>query len=70
MKSELDAAVAALNAIQAVPFDFAIASAYGSPERQNVLKAIQAVKATAPTIVEIWEKLGVEFKLEEPSEEL
>jgi putative iron-regulated protein len=70
MKSELDAAATALNAIQSVPFDFAIAAADGSPERENVLKAIKAVKATASTIVAIGQKLGVEFQLEKPSEEL
>ena len=70
MKSELDAGVAALTALQSVPFDFAIASADGSPERENVLKAIQAIKKTSATIVTIGQTLGVEFKLEEPSEEL
>ncbi|MBX3199013.1 MAG: iron-regulated protein [Labilithrix sp.] len=70
MKSELDAALAAVTALQSAPFDFAIAAADGTPERDNVLKAIQAIRATAPTIVTIGEKLGVEFKLEEPSEEL
>ena len=59
MKSELDAALAAVNALQAVPF-----------ERDNVLKAIQAIRKTAPTIIQIGQKLGVEFKLEEPSETL
>jgi putative iron-regulated protein len=70
MKSELDAAVAALDAIQSVPFDLAIAAADGTPERDNVLKAIQAIKKTATTVVTIGQKLGVEFKLEEPSEPL
>lgn len=70
MKSELDAAVAALNALQSVPFDFAIDAEDGTPERANVLTAIQAVRKTAPTILQIGQKLGVEFKLEEPSETL
>lgn len=70
IKGELDAAVAALNAMQSVPFDFAIAAPDGSRERDNVLKAIQAIKATATTIVTIGEKLGVQFTLEEPSEQL
>ena len=70
MKSELDAALAAVNALQAVPFDFAIDAADGTPERDNVLKAIQAIRKTAPTIIQIGQKLGVEFKLEEPSETL
>jgi putative iron-regulated protein len=70
MKSELDAAVAALTAMQSVPFDSAIASPDGSPERENVLKAIQAIKKITPTIITIGQKLGVEFKLEEPSAQL
>ena len=70
MKSELDAALAAVNALQAAPFDFAIDAADGTPERDNVLKAIQAIRKTAPTIIQIGQKLGVEFKLEEPSETL
>ncbi|MDF2694958.1 MAG: Iron-regulated protein precursor [Labilithrix sp.] len=70
MQKELSDAVTALNAMQSVPFDYAIMAADGSPERANVLKAIQAIKATAPTIVKIGEKLGVEFQLEQPSEEL
>jgi len=70
MKSELDAAIAALNKMQAAPFDYAISAADGSPERTAVLEAIQAIKRTAPTIIAIGQKLGVEFKLEEPSEEL
>ena len=70
MKSELDEAAAAVNALQSVPFDYAIVSADGTAERQNVLKAIQAIKKTASTIVQIGQVLGVEFKLEEPSEDL
>ncbi len=70
MKSELDAAVTALNKMQAAPFDYSIAAADGSPERAAVLEAIQAIRKTAPTIITIGQKLGVEFKLEEPSEEL
>lgn len=70
MKSELEAAVAAVTKMQAAPFDFSIAAADGSPERTNVLEAIQAIKKTAPTILAIGQKLGIEFKLEEPSEEL
>ena len=70
MKSELDAAVAALNEMQAAPFDYSISAPDGSPERTAVLEAIQAIKKTAPTIIAIGQKLGVEFKLEEPSEEL
>lgn len=70
MKRELDAALAAVNALQSVPFDFAIDAADGTPERDNVLEAIQAIRKTAPTIIQIGQKLGVEFKLEEPSETL
>lgn len=70
MKSELEAAVTAAKKMEAVPFDFAIAAADGSPERTAVLETIQAIKKTAPTIITIGQKLGVTFKLEEPSEEL
>jgi putative iron-regulated protein len=70
LKTDLAAAVAALTAMESVPFDFAIAAADGSPERDNVLKAIQAIKAVTPSIVEVGQKLGVTFQLEEPSEQL
>jgi putative iron-regulated protein len=68
MKADLDAAAAALQAMQSTPFDTAIASADESPERGNVLKAIQAIKKVANDVVTIGQKLGVTFKLEEPSE--
>lgn len=70
MKSDLDAGVAALQAMQSVPFDLAIASPDGSLERRNVLEAIKAVKKTANTVVLIGQKLGANFKLEEPSQPL
>lgn len=70
MKKELAEAASALQAMQSVPFDAAIAAPDGSPERQNVLNAIQALKKEAQTIVKIGTALGVTFKLEEPSEEL
>jgi putative iron-regulated protein len=70
MKSDLDAGVAAFQALQAMPFDLAIASPDGSPERGMVLQAIKAAKKTASTVAIIGQKLGVSFKLEEPSEPL
>jgi hypothetical protein len=70
MKADLAAAASAFQAIQSVPFDYAIASEDGSPERDNVLKAIQAVKKVAGNVVTVGQKLGVTFKLEEPSEAL
>jgi putative iron-regulated protein len=70
MKKDLAAAVVALEAIQSVPFDAAIAAADGSPERESVLTAIKAVKQTAERIVTIGQTLGVTFKLEEPSDAL
>ncbi len=70
MKRELATTSAALEAMQSVPFDAAIAAPDGSPERQNVLKVIQALKAEAQTIARIGAALGISFVLEEPSEEL
>lgn len=70
MKTNLAAAMAALQAMQSVRFDVAIASADDSPARVNVLNAIKAIKKTAVDVVAIGEKLGVTFKLEEPSEQL
>ena len=70
MKTDLAAAVSALEALQATPFDAAIASADGTPERDRVLTAIKAVKKTATHVITIGQKLGVIFKLEEPSESL
>jgi putative iron-regulated protein len=70
MKADLDAAVAALQALGAEPFDFAIAQPDGTPARDDVLAAIQAVKKTATDVEAIGTALGIEFKLEEPSTEL
>lgn len=70
MKRELEAAVAALKNMESVPFDYAIAAPDGSLERTRVLESIQAIKKAASTIVTIGAKLGVEFKLENASEEL
>lgn len=70
MKKELTESIAALEAIQTAPFDAAIAAPDGSPERQKVLAAIQALKKEAQTIVKVGAALGVTFKVEEPSEEL
>jgi putative iron-regulated protein len=70
VKADLDAAVAALQALAAEPFDFAIAQPDGTPARDNVLKAIQAVKKCATDVEAIGTALGIEFKLEEPSTEL
>lgn len=70
MKAALAEADAAGKAMASAPFDFAIASADGSPERANVLKMIQALKKEAAAIVKIGTALGVTFELEQPSEEL
>jgi len=70
MKKALAETAAATAGLQGVPFDFAIASADGSPEREAVLKVIKALKVEAPLIVRIGTALGVTFKLEEPSEQL
>ncbi len=70
MTTRLSAATAALQAMQSTRFDVAIASPDGTPARDNVLKAIQAIKKVAETTVKIGTKLGVTFKLEEPSEAL
>lgn len=69
-KGELDAAVTALEALQTTPFDFALAAADESRERRAVLEAILAIKKTAKTIETIGAKLGVQFQVEQPSEEL
>lgn len=70
MKSQLTTASAAFDAMQSVPFDYAISQPDGSPERTNVLNAILAVKEIAKTVEAIGQTLGVEFKVEDPSEEL
>lgn len=70
MKREIAEGLAALRAMQSVPFDAAINAPDDSPERKNVLAAIQALKKQARTVVEIGTALGLSFELEAPSEEL
>ncbi len=70
VKTDLAAAAAAFGVLQAVPFDLAIQSAEGTPERQAVLTAIEAVKVLARDVEAVGAKLGVTFALEKPSEDL
>ena len=70
MKKELGEALAAIRAMQSVPFDAALAAPDGSPERQNILTAIQALKKVAQSITKVGAALGVQFQVEQPSEEL
>ncbi|MBX3225659.1 MAG: iron-regulated protein [Labilithrix sp.] len=70
VKSDLAAAEAAFDAIQAEPFDSAIMSDDDAPARKAVLTAIEATKTIAKDIPEVGAKLGISFTgddIEEPS---
>lgn len=47
VKTDLATAADAFQAMQAAPFDYAIQLDDGAPERQAILKAIQALKVVA-----------------------
>lgn len=64
VKTDLATAADAFQAMQAAPFDYAIQLDDGAPERQAILKAIQALKVVAEDIAQVGAKLGVQFKLE------
>lgn len=64
VKADLSTAAAAFQSMQAAPFDYSIQLEDSAPERQNILKAIQAVKALADDITQVGAKLGVTFQLE------
>lgn len=68
--ADMSAMLDALKALEKTPFDTAIASPDGSPERTRVLDAINAVKKVAGDIVPAGEVLGLSFQVENPSESL
>jgi putative iron-regulated protein len=65
VKADLQSTAAAFEAMQAQPFDHAIQQDDSSPERQNILKAIQGVKTLAADIAQVAAKLDVSLQLEE-----
>lgn len=68
-KGDMDAARVALEAMT-VPFDQAIQQPDGSPGRQAILRAIQAIKVVASDIQEVAAALQIPIELEQPSETL
>lgn len=68
-KADMAAAESALRAMTA-PFDAAIMSPDGAPDRQKVLSAILAIQKVGADVQEIASALGVAVEFEEPSEAL
>jgi putative iron-regulated protein len=64
VKDDLRTTAAAFEAMQAQPFDHAIQLDDASPERRNILQAIQGVKTLADDITQVGAKLGVSFQVE------
>ncbi|MBC8133761.1 MAG: iron-regulated protein, partial [Deltaproteobacteria bacterium] len=63
MKAQLDASVAAIEAIP-IPFDQAIQGVDTAPGRMAILTAIQALQAQTETIVDVATLLGIKINLE------
>jgi CxxC motif-containing protein (DUF1111 family)/uncharacterized iron-regulated protein len=70
IKANLVEIAAAFQTLQGMPFDKALITPDSSPERQAMLKAIQGLKKLSQQVVQVGQALGINFKLEEPSQSL